>query len=94
MKHSILIILLGLLTINPLSSQNEVLFSKVETKEINGQFIYLLNGEKLDGIIYHNHPNNKLKIKFHVKNGIKEGLSEEYYKNGQYFINLYHDTLF
>jgi antitoxin component YwqK of YwqJK toxin-antitoxin module len=83
MKNSILFILIGLLTINLLSSQNEVLFSKVTTKEINGQLIYLLNGEKLDGIIYHNHPNNKLKVKFHVKNGLKEGLSKEYYNNGQ-----------
>ena len=59
MKHSILLILTGLLCMNLLNSQNEVLFSKVETKEINGQFVYLLNGEKLDGIIYHNHPNKE-----------------------------------
>ena len=61
MKNSILCILIGLLTITVLSSQNEVQYSKVEVEDHNGQFIYRLNGEKLNGVIYHNHPNDTLK---------------------------------
>lgn len=83
MKNSILIILAGLLTTNILSSQNEITLSKLEQKEINGITTYLLNGKKFDGIIYENYSDNKPKVKFQIIDGVREGVSEMYYQNGQ-----------
>ena len=81
MKNFILII--SILIINTLNSQNEVHQSKVEVQEINGISVYQLNGENFTGFIYSSYPDNQLKSKTQIRNGVKDGLSQEYYNMGQ-----------
>jgi hypothetical protein len=59
MKNSILIIIISLLHVNLLCSQNEKLLSHIEKTEVDGQTVFLLNGEKYNGIIYENYPHTE-----------------------------------
>ena len=60
MKKSIIILLIGMMTINLTSSQNVVEQSKTELRLVDGQYIRFLNGEKFNGRTFYNYGNKKL----------------------------------
>ncbi len=83
MKKSIIFFLIGLLMVKLVSSQTMIHYSKIEKTKVEGQTTYLLKGEKTECTLYQNYPNGNFKIKFNVKDGLRNGVSEKYYENGQ-----------
>ena len=62
-------------------AQNKVDVSEIEQRNIDGKTVIYVNEGEYNGIVYENYIVPRLK--YSVKNGIKNGPYELHYKNGQ-----------
>ena len=83
MKNSIVFLLILLFINNLVSSQNIVTISELERVTVDGQVFLLFNGSKFNGYLLRNHEHNHDKMLMEIKEGIPEGLFENYYESGK-----------
>ncbi len=75
------ILFIGVFFSSQLCSQNKVHVSNIEQRNVDGHSIIFAEGKKLNGVVYENYTQKKLK--YNVVDGKKNGPYELYYENGQ-----------
>ena len=62
-------------------AQSKVHVSEIEERNVDGRTVIYSGDQRLNGTVYEDYVSKKLR--YSVKNGIKEGPYELYYENGQ-----------
>ena len=74
-KRSLVVLLLTCLCVE-MQAQNMVHVSEIEDRNVNGKKTIFAGAERLNGVVYEDYVSKKLR--YTVKNGIKEGPYELY----------------